>query len=605
MSFRSFRVLVFLALLSTAAFAQTAAKPALDVSSIRADVTYLASDKLDGRRTGEKGNELAAKYVVSKFKKAGLKPGVTSNGKASFMQAFPYVSGVTAGKSGLTSVKQGDIEQKFAASDVVPYGNSINGDFSGQVIFQSYGITTPDKTYDNYKDRDVKGKVVMVLDGSPDGDNPHSQVGNFGIHAKSNIAKENGAVAMLLVARTDDFSLDPLSKIRFEPTTGETAIPVMIISRKFAAELNGGSIPTSPLNSNAYIAGRVAVEKVTVQAQNIIGVLPGNDPSLKNEAIVIGAHYDHLGRGGQGSLAPDSNLIHHGADDNASGTAAIIDLAEQFAKAKNNKRTLIFMSFSGEEEGLLGSKAYVDHPQWPLDKTVAMINLDMVGRLNDDKLTIGGIGTSDVWRSMVEKINSSPDLGSATMTETAYLTAAPRPPFTLQLNEDGFGPSDHASFYGKQIPVLFFFTGTHSDYHKPTDTSDKINYDGISRIVSFVSAIVNRVDIDPKRPTYTVAKSAGMSGRTSFNVSLGTIPNYSEGNDGLALDGVRDASPAAKAGLKAGDVIIKLAGKDVRNISDYMYAMSIMKAGQEYEVMIKRGTETLTLKIIPAAANRR
>lgn len=351
--------------------------------------------------------------------------------------------------------------------------------------------------------------------------------------------------------------------------------------------------------------------KKTTEAFNVIGVLEGTDPVLKNEAIVIGAHYDHLGRGGRSSLSPNSSDIHHGADDNASGTSAVIELASQFAKTKGNKRTIIFMAFGGEEEGLLGSKYYVNNPTFPIDKTIAMINLDMVGRLNENKLTVGGIGTATEMKELVEKLNGV-DVeivkvlqgGNGQKIDNSHKLAIPR--FSLQLNEDGFGPSDHSSFYGKQIPVLFFFTGTHLDYHKPTDTAEKVNYEGLTRITQYVSSIARSIDQNPTRPTYKVAQSSGQMGaRTTFSVSLGTIPSYAEGNDGLTIDGVRDGSPAAKAGLKGGDKIIKLAGKDVRNISDYMFAMSVMKPDQEYEVTVKRGDETLTLKITPTAAARR
>ena len=343
------------------------------------------------------------------------------------------------------------------------------------------------------------------------------------------------------------------------------------------------------------------------QAFNVIGILPGNDPVMKNEAIVIGAHYDHLGKGGQGSLAANSSEIHHGADDNASGTAAVIELARQFAKEKKNKRTIMFMAFSGEEDGLFGSKYYVNNPVWPLDKTVAMINLDMVGRLKDNKLTVGGIGTAGEWTELVNARNRFFDAqpGSLKYDNTVAIAMA-QPVLSLQLNEDGFGPSDHSSFYAKQIPVLFFFSGTHLDYHKPSDTFEKINYNGLSKIANYVAAITKSIDENPTRPTYKTAPSSGApGGRMGFSVSLGTIPSYADSTDGMVLDGVRDDSSASRAGLKKDDKVIKLAGKDIKNVYDYTAVLGEMKAGDEYEVIIKRGTETLTLKIVPAAAARR
>jgi len=341
-----------------------------------------------------------------------------------------------------------------------------------------------------------------------------------------------------------------------------------------------------------YTFSREGGQKVSVTGYNVIGILDGRDRSLRNEAIVIGAHYDHLGHGGEGSLAANSTAIHHGADDNASGTAAIIELARKFVKAKSNKRTIIFIAFSGEEEGLFGSKYYVNSPVFPIAKTVAMLNLDMVGRLHDDKLTIGGIGTASEWKALVEQKNID---GAANLT----VNGAER--FKLGLNEDGFGPSDHASFYTKKIPVLFFFTGTHLDYHKPTDTADKINYAGEEKVIDYVASIATAIDEMPSRPTYEVAKSSGTGDRrtSSFKVSLGTIPSYTDSDSGLVLDGVRDDSPAAKAGLKAGDKIIRLAGVDVKNIQDYVKALGEMQPDKEYDITVIRGTETITFKIVP------
>jgi aminopeptidase YwaD len=267
------------------------------------------------------------------------------------------------------------------------------------------------------------------------------------------------------------------------------------------------------------------------------------------------------------------------------------------------RRTLIFIAFSGEEEGLFGSNFYVNNPIFPLDKTIAMINLDMVGRLQDDKLTIGGIGTASEFKALVQVQNpmimAGPVYAESSPGVDTPVPGKPQPLFNLQLNEDGFGPSDHSSFYGKKIPVLFLFTGTHNDYHKPTDTAEKINFGGEHVIVDYVLSMAKAIDQNPQRPTYTVAKTTMQGGRTGFNISLGTIPNYADSTDGLLLDGVRDASPAAKAGVKAGDKVVKLAGHDIRNVMDYTFVLGEMKAGEEYEMVVLRGGERLTLKIVP------
>jgi Zn-dependent M28 family amino/carboxypeptidase len=280
----------------------------------------------------------------------------------------------------------------------------------------------------------------------------------------------------------------------------------------------------------------VDITRRAVPAYNVVGVIEGNDPKLKSEYIVIGAHYDHLGRGGSSSLAPNSSDVHHGADDNASGTAGMLELARIFSRQRGQlRRSLVFIAFSAEESGLIGSKAYVKNPGAPLADTVAMLNMDMIGRMKGNMLTVGGVGTSPEFRKLVESLN--PASGG----------------FALRLSEDGFGPSDHSSFYAKQIPVLFFFSGTHEDYHKPSDTADKINYEGQAKIVGFVAEIARAIDRVDARPAYAVTRGQSSGRSTGFRVYLGTVPSYAESNDGMLLDAVRDDSPAAKAGVKAGD----------------------------------------------------
>ena len=342
--------------------------------------------------------------------------------------------------------------------------------------------------------------------------------------------------------------------------------------------------------------------------------------------------------------------MHHGADDNASGTAGLLDLARLFSNERSlMRRTVVFIAFSGEEEGLIGSSYYVQHPAFPLEQTVAMVNMDMIGRLRDGALNVGGIGTAKELRSMVEDANKGykvmldpsmtgarpePDAKGGVKSEAkgegknrdkagahteevgdrlprapiavtgadgrGVLTATPAERFALRLSEDGYGPSDHSSFYARRVPVLFFFTGSHEDYHKPSDTADRINYEGEALILQFVRDIVERLQASDARPTYAVAKSEANT-RTTFRVSLGTVPSYADSTDGLKLDAVREGSPAAAAGLKAGDKVVKLAGRDVRNVYDYTQALSEMKPGEEYEVEVVRDGQRLTMKIVPAA----
>jgi aminopeptidase YwaD len=596
--------------------AQTA-KSDLVEQNLRKHVSYLASDNLEGRRTGEKGATAAAGYVANMFANYKLKGGFAEKGRVNFLQPFPYTTAVSIGAENrlmVTTASNNRVAE--LQTDWMPFGASPNANLIGtDTVFVGYGIVSSESKRDDYAGKNVTGKVVFAFDGSPEKDNPHSVLARFNTHAKAKIAKDNGAVALVLISRETNFSSDKQTKLDYDPTLGETAVPVVIVSRSVGAMMLGDDENLTKAEKGEAIAQvnlktlvKVTLNKKSGQSYNVIGVLEGTDAALKNEAIIIGAHYDHLGRGGAGSLAVNSAEIHHGADDNASGTAALVELARQFAANKNNKRTLIFIAFGGEEEGLLGSKYYVNNPVFPLEKTVAMINMDMVGRLTQNKLTVGGIGTASEWKSLVESKNTATFYESIGITDANGMAKTITSPyasvtlFALQFNEDGFGPSDHSSFYGKQIPVLFFFTGTHLDYHKPSDTAEKINYAGLNQITNYVSEIVKAIDMNSKRPSYTVAKSSGMSGgRTGFNVSLGTIPSYAESNDGLILDGVRDDSPAAKAGIKAGDKIISLAGKEIRNVSDYTVVLGELKAGTEYEIIVIRGNEKLSLKIIPAA----
>jgi hypothetical protein len=438
----------------------------------------------------------------------------------------------------------------------------------------------------------------------------------------------------LIISAEDTLKDERLARLSYD-NSGEAGIPVVVISRKLAERIlsqgtlaeyqsaadvrridksAGSGANSAVIQIPRAMALRAAMNSpsltLTIDVQrrespsfNVVGILPGSDPKLKNEAIVVGAHYDHLGLGGEGSLATREGEIHHGADDNASGTAGVLELARMFTQGPKPRRTIVFVAFSGEEEGLIGSNYYVNHPVVPLANTVAMINMDMIGRLKDQKLSIGGVGTAAEWK---DEIKRSQDFftGPQTIPSSAgnhSSNATMASPFALTLNEDGYGPSDHSSFYSKHIPVLFFWTGTHNDYHKPSDTAEKINYQGEARIVSFVANIVRDIDKSDKRPTYTVAKSESQGRSTGFRVYLGTIPNYADSNDGLLLDGVRDDSPAAKAGIKAGDKIVKMAGRDVKNVYDYTYALGEMKAGEEYDVELMRGGQRITLKIRPEA----
>jgi aminopeptidase YwaD len=652
--------LVWVIALVASALAQQPTSNTASPDRLRQIIIYLASDALEGRRTGTPGANDASRYIAGEFKRYGLlsgKPAIRAARERTepidrYLQPFSYVAEVELGRNNLFYVNPGradDIAQFRVGEDWMPLGFSSSGDVkSTKVVFAGYGISSAELKYDDYSVSNVKDLIAIVFAGTPDGDNPHGQFVNAGqIRFKAAAARAAGARALLIIANEEKLKDDRLSRLSYD-NAGEAGLPVVVISRELAAKLlsdrdlaryekfadarlavpfpgpDGVSTQINPAQlvrlPHSGLKLDLSVNLVRRQSPsfNVVGILPGSDPKLKDEAIVIGAHYDHLGRGGEGSLAPREGEIHHGADDNASGVAGLIELARMLSTQNPKpRRTIVFIAFSGEEEGLIGSSYYVNHPNVPLANTVAMINMDMIGRLKDRSLIVGGVGTAQEWRAMIDKTNllpisivvgnlknsSSPEVVRAILSVSGEPVAAtnPKQQFALTLNEDGFGPSDHSSFYAKQIPVLFFWTGTHEDYHKPSDTAAKINYEGEARIVSFVANVIRDLDKNDTRPTYTVAKSELQGRSTGFRVYLGTIPNYADSNDGLKLDGVRDESPAAKAGLKAGDKIVKMAGREVKNVYDYTYALGEMKAGQEYEVEIVRGSERLTLRITPAA----
>ncbi len=644
------------------------------VERLREHVSYLASDKLEGRRTGSAGANLAAEYIAREFSRYGLRRSIgydtagmsilEADSPNRYLQKFPYVAGVELGKANLLSftvpanpdskaapLKSGISATLRAGEDWMPLGLSALGRIENtNAVLVGYGLTVSELKYDDYASANVKGKIAIAFSGTPDRDNPHGQFARYDeVRWKAIAARNAGALALIVVASQENFREDRLARLRYDNSAGDAGLPVIGISRQAAAQMFSATplmltaaeqrVGVKPPEGNeAQVAALPQHEvRVTLQtdlvrrevsAANVVGILDGADPVLKNEVIVIGAHYDHLGLGGDGSLAPRQGEIHHGADDNASGTAGMLELARAFAaQGARSHRTIVFIAFSGEEEGLLGSNYYVNHPILPLANTVAMINMDMIGRMKGNKLIVGGVGTAQNWRELINAANPAQQVYVTAVGEPAgnpqstpgsepakrgipIVTSAngrtivslePAKQLDLTLNEDGFGPSDHSSFYAKQIPVLFFWTGTHDDYHKPSDTADKINYADEVRVLNLVTRLVRDVDNDPKRPVYAVAKSVSIGRSSGFNVSLGTIPNYADSADGLLLDGVRDDSPAAKAGIKAGDKIVKLAGRDIRNVYDYTAALGEMRAGQEYDIEVMRGGERLKLKIIPAA----
>ncbi|MBC8042215.1 MAG: M20/M25/M40 family metallo-hydrolase, partial [Rhizobacter sp.] len=442
-----------------------------------------------------------------------------------------------------------------------------------------------------------KGKIVVMMRFSPDGNNPHSDFYDYAaLRYKINTARDNGATGVLIFTGKENDEDDKLVKLSSENLSTDAGIPVLNVSRPLAAvvlrkseaelaaiqkSMDQSKSPKSFVVKNSIVF-EAEVIKERKPTQNVIAYLEGSDAKLKDEFVVIGGHYDHLGYGGNGSgsLAPDQKKIHYGADDNASGTAGVLEAARYFAAHPNAlKRSVIFMCFSGEEMGLLGSAYFTAHPAVPLEKITAMLNMDMIGRMKDSLLSIGGAGTAQGLRDRCNALNMQG--------------------FKLKLTDDGYGPSDHASFYVKDIPVLFFFTGNHANYHKPTDTWDKINSAGEASVVNYVCALAAEFASGTERLTFTKAKSnsssASMASGGGFRVSLGTIPNYAEEVEGVKLDGVREGSVAEKSGIKGGDIIIGFGAQTIRSIYDYTDAIRAARPGDEVKITVLRGKEKLEL----------
>lgn len=565
-------------------------------SYLRQHEQFLASDALEGRKPGFRGNDIAASYIAQQFASLGLAP-VGDNG--TFFQNFDVVSELQLGaRNTLTAAEKKKRPAVYTPdAQFRPLGFSLDTSVTATPVFAGFGISAPEQKYDDYEGLDVKGKVVVVLRGTPDGDSPHSSFGKFAaLRYKAMNARQKGAAAVLVVNPAAEDSADKLIPLRYDNSFSSSGIAALHVKRSvadswlkgmklsvdtLAARIYRTKKPVTAVVKNVMLTVSTEVVKVKKSTRNVVGLLKGTGSS--GEHIIIGAHFDHLGFGGDGSgsLEPSRNEIHNGADDNASGTASMIEIARYLSeRAGSLKRDILFMGFSGEEMGLLGSAHYTKAPLLPLEQAVTMVNLDMVGRLKDRKLTVQGTGTSPSWETMLSSLNAD----SA---------------FQLAMVKDGFGPSDHASFYSKNVPVLFFFTGVHEDYHKPSDDFDKINYEGMTDIVRYAVRTVVAVDTFSVRPVFQKTAQPAMpsgSGR-GFRITMGTVPDYSEGVVGYKISDVRENSPAQKAGMKSGDIIVRIGTYDIKSIYDFMYSLEGFKPGQEADVTVKRGTETLTLKV--------
>ena len=568
--------------------------PDITTAELLQHIKYLTSDELGGRLTGTPGNQLAAKYIADEFASYGLTP---AGDNGTYFQSFDFISAIKEGKNNelTVSVKGTKIPFEYG-KDFRTISFSSDTSVSGKLIFAGYGISA-DSVYDDYKGIDITGKIAVILRYSPYGsDNDTVFTKQTSLMVKAFNARTKGAIGIILVTGPADDSSASLIPFK-SPSLSSSGIPVVSMTWKsfnkilkplgknvtdIQKNINSSIKPNSFELSNISATLQTEVMKVYSKSANILGYLEGNDPSVNKEVLVIGAHMDHLGMGGEGSgsLKPDTIAIHHGADDNASGTAGLLEAAQYFAAHKQSlRRTILFTSFTGEELGLFGSDYYVKHPFFPLDKTVAMLNMDMIGRMKDSVLVVEGMGTSPGWEALAKKENADSSLH-------------------LKLKPEGFGPSDHASFYTKELPVMFFFTNLHEDYHRPSDTWEKINYPGEQMVVSYVARIAAAIANGMERPVFTKVQTTTMTmggDRAGVKVSLGIMPDYSEDAPGLKISGTRQGSAADKAGLKSGDIITKFGGKEIKNIYDYMYLLGSYKAGDVVEIVVKRGTENVTL----------
>jgi len=557
-------------------------------------IRYLASDELKGRMSGTPGAEKAAEYVSSEFRKAGLKNFGDDN---SYLQDFSFTKDVTLGsRNSLEIITNNERQEYESGEDFNTLSISSSGRVQGELVFAGYGISAQELDYDDYRGLDVRDRVVMVLRYTPEDYKPESPFYDYAaLRYKAMNAREKGARAIIFVTPYSQDEEGDLSSVGLDYSYSDSGIQSIILRRDKAEKIlsdSGQNLKdlekilaskknSSFLFSNSTVTIESEVIEEKAQSSNVIGYIEGADPLLKDEYIIIGAHYDHIGLGERNSRSESGGgtAIHNGADDNASGVAGLIELAEFFSCNKDSlKRSLIFIAFSAEELGLIGSSYYVDNPKAPLDKTVAMINMDMIGRLNNNNLTVFGIGTSPQWKDLINSANSDFNF------KFSFIPDLP--------------PSDQSVFFAKGIPVLHFFTGLHQDYHTPGDDWDKINPKGQKKVLDLISALIKGLDSQNKRIAFSNVEEPKRAS-SKFNVYLGTIPDYSNQTDGVKLMGVRSGSPADKAGLMDDDTIVEFNGVSIRNIYDYVYALGDSKPGIPASMTIIRNYNPLSLIIVP------
>jgi hypothetical protein len=577
-------------------------------------VAYLASDRLAGRGVGTEGIELAAEYIAERFAGYGLEP---AGDHGTYFQTFPIALRRTLGADARLALA-GETEVRELGRDFIPFSFSSSDEFSGGVVFCGYGIEAEEKSHDDFSGVDLNGQVALMLRGEPTSwveENQGRPTRHAMFRNKVYNVRDRGAVAVLIVnqAPTEPGEADQLTEFR---ETGAEAygLPAFHVSRGFAQtmlergglgsleelqqRLDAGSFVSAPLG-HVKVNGKADVQSQSAPTRNVVAMLPGSGPN-SDECVVIGAHYDHLGiqrpmtrrfRGGELVRETHEPAIHHGADDNASGVAALLEIARIAAQERGRNRSLVFIAFTAEEIGLHGSTYYVGQPACDPAKTVAMLNMDMVGRMDPEsqRVTVFGAKTG----AGIEEV---------LMSEAARLG------LTIETTTDGGGRSDHAPFIRKEIPAMHFFTGIHADYHQPTDTADKINAKGGAAITRLVAHVALDLANRPDRPAFQAVKverrdQAASDSTPGYRVVMGLTPGYGEGDrPGLKVEAVTPEGPAEVAGMMGGDLIVKIDGKDVANIYDYMGALRKNKPGDRVEVVVIRGGEEKTLSVTLAPA---
>jgi Zn-dependent M28 family amino/carboxypeptidase len=541
-----FFLLVLAPSLVTAQKLKKADKQVLE--ALQTHIYFLADDKLEGRRAGTAGEALAVQYIIAEFTRAGLSP----KGENGFMQPFSIDEG-RAIKS--TSVFQVDGKDMVTGVDYYPLAYSPD-----TKLIQS-------ATSVSVRERGTPWFLNLAEGIIPNKDNPH-----FDLEAwtRSQIANatEKGATALILY-NTVDGTEEP--RFNGRDKSAKATLPVIYVTRNAFSRFLGDPEATYDLKILAETEPR------TRTAHNVVGYIDNGAA----QTIVLGAHLDHLGYGEDGNsmIRTGEKTIHNGADDNASGTAALIELAKRLRQSRLKKHNYLFIAFSGEELGLYGSKYFVEHPTIPLNSISYMVNMDMVGRMNDSSrvVTIGGYGTSPTWGNLIG-------------------TNEKKSAFSVKIDSSGTGPSDHTSFYRKDIPVLFFFTGLHTDYHKPSDDAEKINYKGTLFIVKYIYELVNTTNDLPKL-AFTKTREQQVGSSTRFTVSMGIMPDYTFSGAGVRVDGVSEGKAAQRAGLKAGDIVTQLGDHAVTSVEGYMQALGKFKKGEATRVKVKRGSEEMVFDI--------